>query len=339
MAKKKIIIVGSDDTSALELVYARILKQNGYIVSIFGAQTLFYKYYYKSLKNKIIFRAGLSSIINKIQIDLKSVVLRENPDFALIFKGMEIKPKTLKWLKDLGVILINYNPDHPFIFSGKGSGNKNVLNSINYFDYYFSYANDAVLNLNNLGIRSSKISFGFDSEGFSYNELNMKDEIVKICFLGNADKYRVDFINSLSEYGLEIDVYGGNWDKFNMSSKVNVGSSQYGKDFWLTLQKYAIQLNLMRLHNLNTHNMRTFDIPGSGGIMLAPRTLDHCEYFCDGEEVFLFESLESAVNVARKILEMSFEARLIIRRNARRRALENYTYSHRINQMMKIIEK
>jgi spore maturation protein CgeB len=335
--KKKIVLVGSDHQAALEHIFKRELTTLGYSVQIFPAQSIFLDFYGTSILNKIIFRLGLSPVIQKIQKKLKAYILENNPTIVIVFKGMEITPEILMWIKNKGINIYNYNPDHPFIFSGRGSGNANVSKSIKLYDYYFSYADDAVKELIKIGVKSQKIPFGFDANGFEFKELSKENEVLKPCFLGNADKFRAKFINKLASLGLEIDVFGENWNEHKMINGVTIFTAKYGSDFWITLQKYAVQLNLLRPHNLATHNMRSFDIPGAGGIMLAPNTIDHENYFKKNSEVFLFNDNNEAYQLANYILELSFEERQQIRKSARLNALQNHTYLQRVEKLLKYI--
>jgi hypothetical protein len=52
---------------------------------------------------------------------------------------MEIFPESLQWAKQKGIKLVSFNPDNPFIFTGKGSGNSNVTQSIPLYDLHFTY--------------------------------------------------------------------------------------------------------------------------------------------------------------------------------------------------------
>ena len=41
--------------------------------------------------------------------------------------------------------------------------------------------------------------------------------------------------------------------------------------------------------------MRSFDIVGSGGVGLMPRTADHADYFDEGRHLFLYDDAEDAI--------------------------------------------
>ncbi len=331
-------MVGSDHHAALEQIYKVELTSLGFSVQLFPAQSIFLEFYCASVLTKIIYRLGLSTIILKIQKKLKAFVLANDPRIVIIFKGMEITPKTILWIKNKGIKIYNYNPDHPFIFSGRGSGNPNVTKSINLYDNYFSYTDDAVKDLIKLGVKSQKIPFGFDSNGFAFRELAKENEVIKACFLGNADKFRIDFLEQIAQKGVKIDVYGENWSSIKLHENISTFGPKYGAEFWKILQKYALQLNLLRPHNLDSHNMRSFDIPGSGGIMLAPRTPDHQTYFTESTEVFLFSDVNEAHKHIQFILHLSFSERNKIRQAARLKAEEHHTYTHRTLQLVKYLD-
>src|ERR1700760_2255269 len=124
----KILVVGSDKVYAIENLYVRHLRAIGEEVIHFPAQSVFYDHYNKSILNKILFKAGISGIYKEINRQLIDVIGTSKPDIIWIFKGMEIFPDTLQWVRSRGIKLANYNPDNPFVFTGKGSGNKNVTN-------------------------------------------------------------------------------------------------------------------------------------------------------------------------------------------------------------------
>ena len=337
MDQKGILILGSNHPAALELIYSSELTKLGMRNKISGIQNIFLAYYTKSLVNKIIYRLGISKIESKIQNIVKAQVSEFKPKSVLVFKGMEIHPKTLQWIKSRGIQVVNYNPDSPFIFSGIGSGNKNVTNSITLFDYYLTYDKTIYEDLENRGVNSAIIPFGFDSSGFNYKDLEEKDEVLKLCFLGNADKFRIDFLEQLAQKGVKIDVYGENWASRKLHFNISIFGPLYGQEFWSTLQKYALQLNLLRPHNFDSHNMRSFDVPGAGGIMLAPRTSDHEASFTESSEVFLFSDLNGALQHIQFILNLSFSERNKIRHAARLKALEYHTYSHRVMQLIEYL--
>ena len=335
----KLFIVGSDKIYAIENYYVKHLKVSGVEVFHFPAQTIFYDYYLKSILNKIIYKFNLSNITKKINNEFRKEVIKFKPDVIWIFKGMEIFPESIEWAKGKGIAFVNYNPDNPFIFSGKGSGNLNVRNSIHLYDLHLTYNNTVKNEISNKYKISTRIlPFGFDLSDEVFKECCLEMEIMKTCFLGNPDIHRSSFLLKLAEQGIKIDIYGSNWNKFLKHPNIKIFMPVFGTEVWKTLRKYRVQLNLMRLHNPDSHNMRSFEIPGVGGIQLAPNTDDHRMYFEPNKEIFLFENVEECKTKILLLLNLPLEEAKEIRFNSRKRSLiSEYSYQHRSEQALSYI--
>jgi spore maturation protein CgeB len=332
MNPMKILIVGSDHTWSLERIFVKHLAGEGMDVELFAAQNRFYSYNAR-LINKLKLRAGVSRIFETINRELRETVARFRPDIVWVFKGMEVLPETLIWLRERGIRTVNFNPDNPFIFTGKGSGNANVTRSIPLYDLHFTYNLEVKQRLEKeTGKRTAFLPFGFELPEATFLAAATGPETNSVCFLGNPDPQRAAFILGLLKARLPVDLYGNDWDKFvDAAPNLRVFPAVYEEGFWRTLRRYRIQLNLMRIHNLDSHNMRSFEVPGVGGIMLAPATTEHRMFFTNKEEAFLFRDLEEAINMAGDLLALDEEKTAGIRRRARQHSLDNgYTYLERV---------
>ncbi len=335
----KILIIGSDYTWSIERIYQRELEALGHEVELVPVQNMFYDYYYKTVLHKLIYRVGFSNILTKINKILLNKVNNEQYDFIWVFKGMEIFPGTLKKLKKRTNNLINYNPDNPFIFSGKGSGNQNVTKSISLFDLHLTY--DAWVKKkieNEFQLRTEIINFGFDATTVQDIDLNSEDEVLAVCFLGNPDTYRTRIINLLLKKDIEVHLYGNNWNKFIKHDLAVIHNPVYGHEFYKILRKYRVQLNIMREHNLNSHNMRSIEIPGVGGVMLAPATADHLSFFNVEHEIFVYHNY---LSLAQEVIRILTSDKMVIdrlREKARKKVLEQFTYKTQANRILSLIE-
>lgn len=326
----KVLIVGSDEIYAIENYYVQHLTDIGISVQLYPAQKFFFRYYQRSVVNKMICRIGLSSILSSINKNLKYIVTEFNPDVLWVFKGMEVFPSTLKWCKQRGIKLVNYNPDNPFIFSGTGSGNKNVTNSITLFDLHFTYNIEILEQLEQRGLNTKFLPFAFENSHEVNQVLKEENEIVKLCFIGNPDKERANFIMEIARRGIEVDLHGNQWDRFVNHPNLRIHEAIYGAQLLRALRKYRIQLNLMRVHNEDSHNMRTFEVPGVGGIMIAPSTKEHRFFFEENREAFFFKDINDAADSIKAILHLSFAEASAIRKAARSRSINSgYTYKDR----------
>jgi len=302
---------------SLELIYHRYLKEKAVCV-IFPMQNKFREYYQKSIFNKLCFRLGWSGIYKDINEEFIEYINVHRPDAVWVFKGMELFPQTLKWIKSKGILLCCYNPDHPFIHSGRGSGNDNVTSSFKLYDFHFVYGLDFFEECKQKGFEVYPLPFAYDLGVFDKaSEIYLQEEIYnKACFIGNPDKKRAKFIEGIIAKGISIDIYGLNWTSFLRSHKnLSIKGPVYGIDLWKTFRKYRVQLNLLRRHNLMSHNQRTFELAGVGAIQVAPRTPDHELYFSEDKEIFLFSNIEECSNKIRMLLSCSKGAANELRKN------------------------
>jgi spore maturation protein CgeB len=323
----KILIIGSDYNWSIERIYTRELLKLGHKVKHIPVQNWYYDFYYKSKLNKTLTRLGLTMINSKIQKRLIIEVQHQLFDLIWVFKGMEIQPKTLLELKKQTKRLINFNPDNPFIFSGKGSGNKNVTRSIPLYDEHFTYDHEVKSQIDEeFGVKCTLIPFGFDQETILDVDLQLTQDIKAVCFVGNPDAYRRDILKVILDSGFPLHVYGNDWDKFLMHPNLTNHGPTYQKEYYQTLRKYRVQLNIMRLHNLNSHNMRSMEIPGCGGMMLAPKTKDHMTFFEEGKEVFFYENSAQLISQVRIMLELEDFVVQKIKIKAREKVLNQFSY-------------
>src|SRR4051812_37976906 len=109
----KLLIVGSDEVWSLEKHYTKYLKEEGVDVRVSPLQSIFYQYYNKSIVHKVLYKLGVSGVKKAIKKNVKDNVEQWQPDVMWVFKGMEVTPELLQWVKTQGVKVVNYNPDNP----------------------------------------------------------------------------------------------------------------------------------------------------------------------------------------------------------------------------------
>jgi hypothetical protein len=335
----KLLIVGSDYTWSIERYYLKYLSELNPDTFLFAAQNRLLDYLNQSVFHKIKHKLGLTDIYHTINLELLQTIEDLNPDVLFIFKGMQVLPSTLQYAKQKGIVLVNYNPDNPYLFTGSGSGNKYVTQSLPYYDLFFTYSLEIKAQLEKDFKKPVHfLPFGYDLSGINIDELSDIEEVVRPCFLGNPDKQRASFIKELNQLGIKLDVYGNDWNKF-ISAKYNqIYPPVYGTEFYKTMRKYRVQLNIMRIHNLASHNMRTFEIPAVGGIQLAPDTPEHRMFFEEGKEIFLYQDVNSCAKKINEMLSISSEKAKIIRASAFSKSKNSaYSYQQRASFVFQIL--
>lgn len=337
----KILMSNSKDNIFLAPQYFKHFQKRG--VPVKG----FYPFTYSKNPAKKIIQRGINKFLpsylsQKTNSDLLHLVDSYQPDLLLLFKGMSVFPKTLEVIAKRKIKLVNYNPDHPFQFEVK-KRNKNIINSIPFFDLYLSYSHRILAQMAEQYPKTNthRIPFGYSITPEEFEIIKTQKETVKLCFIGTADQQRKQFIQKIIEKGFPIDIYGNGWNRYNFrSTAVRIFSVIKGIDYYRTLRKYRIQLNLFRPQNIGSHNMRSFEVPAVGGIMLAPGSEEHQNYFRENQEAFFFDNDQDLFKKIRFLLSLSETEANYIRTSARERSIrDGYSYEHRGDQLIKILKE
>lgn len=337
----KILISNSYDQTLLAPQYAKYLRLQGNdVIDYFQSE-----YYYElNLFEKVIHKFQPDFYYRKSNETLLSLVKQHKPDCVIIFKGVETFPQTLSWIKSQGIKLINYNPDHPFRFVSKGSGNHNVLRSIPIYDLHITYSKSIAKELKEKykDIKVEILPFGYMINDDEFELVKAEEEINKVCFIGYADSERADFIQDILNNGIEVEVFGDNWNRYFLKSNklLTINPSVKGIEYYKALRKFRIQLNHFRKHNYGSHNMRTFEIPAVGGIQLAPYSEEHIEFFEENKEIFFFKDIDDLIRKIMTIKSLTHEESNAVRINARQKCINSaYHYKGRTIEFEKIIKK
>ncbi|MBR9832561.1 glycosyltransferase family 1 protein [bacterium] len=316
----KLLIVGSNSKWAIENEFMNHLNSMCE-VSFFNAHGIFLEVYHKSIMNKILFRLGFSTLLNRLNNEILQMVDKRKINAVLVFKGMEVFPSTLKQLRQKGIKLFNYNPDHPFEFFGRGSGNAHVKNGIPHYDHHFSYSKNIIKDLQSTyRVSASWLPFGYARHAPLIQ--NVKEELA-VCFIGNPDVERANIIHRLVENDIPVHVYGNGWGSFlKASDLLRIYEAVYDSEFVNVAQRYRVQLNLFRPHNLGSHNMRTFEMPAISCLSLAPYSEEQNYFFRADKEAFYYKTLEEAIEKCKMILQMKASEVECFKMEAYNRAIE-----------------
>lgn len=341
----KILMSSADNPKYLAYQFYRFIKEELGENNVLGFNhsDQFNEYHAKSIWNKIEYRIAPKRIENIISNRLIEVCESFKPSIVLIFKGMEFSSNSIEYLKSKNIFLINYNLDHPFEYFSRGSGNKNVLKSLPFYNLHLTYSEKikkdmkSKFNYDNVEI----LPFGYALSDELFNEISEGfKENCSICFIGNPDDKRIQLIQNFLDEDLSVDVYGEGWDQSGLDHKnLKIFKAVYNSDYWKTLRKYRVQLNVFRPHNYNSHNMRSFEVPAVGGIMLAPFSDEHQNFFNHGKEAYFYKNINEAISLSKMILQLSSKEAILIREGARNRSIKSgYSYQARAMQLIKIIK-
>lgn len=194
---------------------------------------------------------------------LEAAVEAVRPDILVVFKGFDYPPALLRRIAARGIILANYNTDHPFRFFSPGSGNANVRDSVPLYRLYMTYSGPIGRELEaaNPEQKVLVLPFGHAIDDALHDELATEAEVVRGCFNGNPDEERAEAVRFVGN-GVPMDLYGYGWEKFvTPTATLRICTPEAGIDMFRILRRYRFQLNLFRPHNEGSHNLRSFEVP------------------------------------------------------------------------------
>lgn len=337
-----ILIIGNFGAGALEHQFIKHLKPLQWQVYTFDIQAPVQKTKNKNILTKINYKIAPNGFYLTVNKQLLAFTQKIKPLVTLVFKGMEIFPETIEELKTHTQLLCNYNPDHPFDFYSKGSGNANVKNAIKWYDLYGTYATKIAQELKTIyQVNSFVLPFGYDAD------LKIKPNNTAIYgfgFIGAYDKERLKLLQQLRNF--PINVYGDkNWTKKlknDPKSRLKVKGEPLFNDSYASYCNNSTGIfNFLRPHNINenSHNMRTFEVPGYGGLLIANRTTEQAAFFEEDKEAIYFNNIEELKDKLCFLLKNHTKVEGL-KKNAYNRSRDsNYSYYHRIQQLNALLNE
>jgi spore maturation protein CgeB len=327
-----ILLIGEFLPTRLEVSYNRAFESLGLGVRVFDT----------GQANRL-FTRGWEYLINK---KLLNVLRGPTPDLILVFKGFFLWPKTIEEIKRKNKCLVFcFNADNPFNLSTLGSSNRNILGSIPYYDCYFSFNHDILEQLKKQGAqKAGYLAFGFDAELHFPVKPTCKEEKVfasDLVFVGNWDKERERWLGVLkdSDLGIWGERYWARHCKDRDLRRKWRGQVMYASNFSKVLNSSKISLNILRLQNKGSHNMRTFETPACGVFVLSERSPEIEGFFKEDKEIVFFSTPEELKEKARYYLTHPQEREDIAKAGYQRCLSSGYSYTERARNILEVFNK
>ncbi len=232
--------------------------------------------FYKILNTQIRFDI-LNKVVRKLfysqnEAKINSLLLNEinifKPDILFISKGINIYPETLKVFRDKSIIIANWNPDD---FFNKFNSSKNLLNSLELYDFVFSARKHLFDEYKIKGIKNP-IYIEWYYIPWLHNKrhitLNLQE---KITFIGTFSKRREEVINSI-QVDRPIEIWGSGWQFSSLRYKKNIllkNKVLNQNEFPEIISSSLINLNILTLENRDCTNLKLFEITASNGLLLT----------------------------------------------------------------------
>lgn len=350
----KVLIIGLFDEGALSESYARAFERIGVEVVRYDFERALMAAS-RFTDNRVLRRLTRAARWNLVNREAEEVVDRVRP--ALIFgvKCSFLHPETVRRIrKSAGVPFVNHYPDHPYIGvrwdpREASALRRDLIEVMRRYSIVFMWERSLVERLQRDGVEAKYLPFAVDPELFRRetgvgNGINTytDDEGLhcapcgathEVAFVATYTRFRCAEMAKIRRH--RVAIWGNNWPRKwrTPAGQHQVHAPVWGNAVAQIYAKAAISLNVLNAENLGGPNMRTFEIPGSGGVMLARYSEAQDEFFPENEAAVYYRTA-SEIDGKIDLLLNDSDLRARLRRNAARLAAEQ-TYDVRAAQVLR----
>ncbi len=260
------------------------------------------------------------------------------PDLVLALGAAPLTAEALVEIGNLGCFRAAYLTDDPW---SPFQESKWFFRALPQYDHLFTPRHANISDLRQLGAKQvSYLPFGFDPSlcpDETYSERDLQPYTADVMFAGGADAERVRYFAALVQAGFSIALYGTYWDRFPETRNLTRGQLPI-TELPKAIAGAKIALCLVRHANRDGHCMRTFEVPASGGCMLAEDTAEHREILGpDGEAVMYFRTIDEMITRARWLIEHADVRRRMSTAGRLRIRTADNTYAQRLETILEAV--
>lgn len=340
----KILIIAPFGEGFLANSYARALESIGHEIFCFDSDRAYFESapYASNRFTRRLFRAQLW---NKLNFSTIEIVRCIRPDLVLVFKGAFLHPETIRKIREKEAIPIaNYYPDNPYcgvpLDPRKTSAQrKDLVDALREYSFVFTWGRGLVTRLEADGVLASYLPFGVDSYSFRPMEAIPCKECNKrhtVVFVGQHSAKRGKHIAAIRRH--EVALWGARWERGQkqfQNKHVTHKQSAFGTSCAVLYSGADISLNIVDDLNMPGHNMRTFEIPACGGVMLSTFTEEQAEFFPEGEAAFYYRNPSELDDIIDRLLaDKKLRARI---RDNTLRISRNHDYRNRAKDLLRVL--
>lgn len=285
-------------------------------------------------------RRGLQ-LINRYRNADRAVlgnVKQLRPDLIMVMSGKTVRPCLLREIRQESPksIIINVFWDNPFFYDI-------AFSSIPEYDVFFVKDTYVLNEMKKLGIRNVEyLSHAcYPKEHRPLNDITPEERAKygsDLSFVGSMYPYRARILDVFAD--MDLKIWGGplrgTIPKDSVAYTKHQGKRVWGREKTLIFNVSKINLNTQNFQNdVFSVSSKVHQVAASGGFQLVDYKPDLKRLYAVGHEVIVFRSREELRELAEYYLDHPAERKEIAERS-RRRALEEHTFGHRLDEILRV---
>lgn len=341
MLSKRVLVIGPFDPGQLPESFACAFERLGYEVFRFDSDRAYFEAGL-SAKNRLVRRLLRRVFWNRMNRRTIEVVRCLGPSLILAVKGTYLHPETIQRIRAVGgVPFVNYYADNPYCGLPRSprkpsAQRRDLLNALREYTRVWIWDQNLAERLLVDGVTAAYLPFGADPDLFrplqAINCLECSQRHA-VVFIGKHSDKREVHIGAIRRHSVAL--WGSGWNRaaagFNGRHQIHQ-SAAFGEDCARLYSTADVSVNVVDDLNMPGHNMRTFEIPASGGLMLSTYTAEQAELFPEGEAALYYrDPAEIDDKIKRALMDRPWAKEL------RRRAIAisaNHHYTERAKTML-----
>lgn len=297
MGTKRILIIGPFAPGQLPESYARAFERLGYEVVRFDSDRAYFEAG-RGAGNRVVRRALRRVFWNRMNLNTVQIVRSERPAWILAVKGAYLHPGTIRRVRrEMGVPFANYYADNPYCgvpWNPRKSSTqrRDLIDALREYTCVWIWERGMVTRLAGDGVTAAYLPFGIDpdiSQPVQAAPCAECGQSHAVVFIGQHSDKRAAHVTAIRRH--TVALWGSRWDRAAAGvdgRHVMHRCSAFGIDCARLYSSAAVSLNVVDDLNLPGHNMRTFEIPGSGGLMLSTYAAEQAEFFPENEAALYY---------------------------------------------------
>lgn len=341
---RRVLVIGPLDAGALAQSYARAFERLGMEVVRFDSEHAL-RQASRFTGNRILRRALRWRLWEAVNREALRVAQDTNPALIFAVKSSFFHPETVREIRRLtGAPFVNCYPDNPYIGitwdpREASALRRDLIEVFRQYSIVFMWERGLLERLQRDGVEGRYLTFAVDpelaqpqaaGEGLACQRCNATHDV---AFVATYSRSRCAEVTAIRRHAIAI--WGNNWPRpwRGLGGQHRAHEPVWGSAVSGLYARAPVSLNVLNKENLGGPNMRTFEIPGSGGVMLARWSPAQDEIFPEGEAAAYYRSpLEIDDKLDELLRDRDWRARL--RRNATRIAA-GQTYDVRAESVLR----
>jgi hypothetical protein len=264
-----------------------------------------------ALSRRLYFRAQIGPPVTQLNRAVLAMAQEHQVDVVWCDKQLWVRPSTLRRLREMGVVTVDYMIDNPF-GPRHDAGFGLYVRAIPEYDVHVQQRDVSVQAYRARGARHVvKVQTAFEPTvhfpppaGWSD-----KDRTRMVSFIGTPYDKRAEFLTQLwRKHQLPVIISGpAVWlRKLSPGARAALypqTGELYDHEYRQGIWGSRINLSFLTHGNQDEYAHKSFEIAACGGFLLAERCAGHLERFREDEEAVFFSDVDECAAKARKYLD------------------------------------